>query len=107
MRDKGFKISEGETSVMQIRLRAILFLAALLLAGASSVRAQSPPPRLFFTDLDSGPNSGGESVGGFAGAYVILYGNFFGSSQGSSTVTWNGLNCLRVVPAIGSYTGWG
>jgi hypothetical protein len=60
---------------------------------------QSAPPEIFFTDLISGPNSGGESVSGFAGAYVTLYGNFFGSSQGTSTVTWNGItpSCLRVV----------
>jgi hypothetical protein len=89
------------------RLWTILQVTLLLLAGASSARAQTPPPRIFFTDLDSGPNAGGESVGGFSGAYVTIYGNFFGSSQGSSTVTWNGQNCLRAVPATGSYTGWG
>ena len=70
-------------------------------------QSSSPAPQIFFSDIDSGPNSGGESVNGFAGAYVTLYGNFFGASQGSSTVTWNGQNCLRVVPATGSYSGWG
>src|SRR5579872_864009 len=77
--------------------------------------SQPPPPPtptagapvLFFSDLDSGPNSGGESVSGFAGAYVTLYGNFFGSSQGASTVTWNGQNCLRVLGPTGAYSGWG
>src|SRR5262249_51914882 len=39
--------------------------------------------------------------------YVTLYGDFFGASQGTSTVTWNGLNCLRVVGAQGTYNGWG
>jgi hypothetical protein len=92
---------------MQIRLWAVLFLVVLVLAGASRAGAQSPAPRIFFTDLDSGPNSGGEGVGGFAGAYVTLYGNFFGTTQGTSTVTWNGQNCLRVVPPTGAYTGWG
>jgi hypothetical protein len=86
-----------------------LLLAGLLfvvLAGALA-GAQGQPPVIFFTDLDSGPNSGGESVGNFSGAYVTLYGNFFGAPQGSSTVTWNGQNCLRVVPATGLYSGWG
>ena len=46
-------------------------------------------------------------MSGFAGAYVTLYGNFLGASQGSSTVTWNGQNCLRVVPSTGTYGGWG
>jgi hypothetical protein len=84
-------------------INRLLMLAVI--AGSSVAFAQSP--RIFFSDLDSGPNSGGESVSGFSGAYVTLYGNFLGSSQGTSTVTWNGLNCLRVLPATGSYTGWG
>jgi hypothetical protein len=54
-------------------------------------------PVVFFSDLTSGPVSHGESISGFSGAYVTLYGNFFGSSQGSSVVTLNGSNCLRVV----------
>lgn len=89
------------------RLRPILCIVTLILGGAYSLGAQTPSPALFFSDLDSGPNTGGESVSGFAGAYVTLYGNFFGTSQSTSTVTWNGLNCLRVLPATGSYTGWG
>src|SRR5690348_7279720 len=87
--------------------RLFVLFVALFVLGAVSTRAQSAPPVLFFSDLDGGPNSGGESVGGFAGAYVTLYGNFLGTPQGTSTVTWNGLNCLRVVPATGSYLGWG
>jgi len=95
------------TSVMPIRRWSILLLAVLLFGGASALRAQTQPPALLFSDLDSGPNSGGENVGGVSGAYVTLYGSFLGSSQGTSTVTWNGLNCLRVVPPTGAYTGWG
>ena len=85
----------------------ILLLMLMIIGTAWQAEAQTQPPQIFFTDLDSGPNSGGESVSGFAGAYVTLYGNFFGASQGTSTVTWNGLNCLRVVGATGSYNGWG
>jgi hypothetical protein len=85
----------------------MLLLVALLAGSTTRAEAQSQPAQLFFTDLDSGPNAGGESVSGFAGAYVTLYGNFLGSSQGTSTVTWNGQNCLRVVGPSGSYSGWG
>jgi len=94
-------------SFWHLRARTIILGLLLLLGLAAGTDAQSAPPALFFTDLDSGSNSGGESVGGFSGAYVTLYGTFFGASQGSSTVTWNGLNCLRVLPATGSYLGWG
>src|SRR5215470_8656100 len=86
---------------------AILLLMLMIVGTAWQAEAQAQPPQIFFTDLDSGPNSGGESVSGFAGAYVTLYGNFFGASQGTSAITWNGLNCLRVVGATGSYNGWG
>jgi len=92
---------------MQKRILSILFVAVLILAGASRAGAQTPPPVILFTDLDSGPNSGGENIGGFAGAYVTLYGNNFGALQGASSVTWNGQNCLRVVGSAGSYGGWG
>jgi hypothetical protein len=107
MKRMDFQLPDGGISIMQVRIFSILFVAVLILAAASSAGAQTPPPALFFSDLDSGPNSGGESVSGYAGAYVTLYGNFFGTAQGTSTVTWNGLNCLRVLPSTGSYTGWG
>jgi len=70
-----------------------LLLFIIFAAGLSFAQA----PAIFFTDLDSGPNSGGESVSGFAGAYVTIYGDNFGASQGSSTVTLGGSSCLRVV----------
>lgn len=75
----------------------ILFVTVLVLVGASGARAQSAPPAIFFTDLQSGPNSGGDSQSGYSGVYVTLYGNFFGATQGNSTVTLNGASCLRVV----------
>jgi len=96
-------------SVPRKALRGLALLSAMAFTfcSATITSAQTPPPVLFFSDLDSGPNSGGENVGGFAGVYVTLYGNNFGTTQGTSTVTWNGQNCLRVVPATGNYSGWG
>jgi hypothetical protein len=93
--------------VCQSGLTILLLIAMCVLVPATNAAAQTQPPQLFFSDLDSGPNAGGESVSGFAGAYVTLYGNFLGATQGSSTVTWNGQNCLRVVGPTGSYPGWG
>lgn len=43
--------------------------------------------RIFYTDLLSGPNSGGENN---AGAFVTIWGKNFGSSRGSSSVTVGG-----------------
>ncbi|MGA2736239.1 MAG: IPT/TIG domain-containing protein [Bryobacteraceae bacterium] len=50
-------------------------------------------PVLFFSDIASGPNTGGENGNG---AYVTIYGNYFGASQGSSIATAGGgvmVNC--------------
>ena len=47
----------------------------------------SAPPSIFYSDVDSGPNMGGENS---RGAYVTIYGKGFGYSQGSSFVTVGG-----------------
>ena len=44
-------------------------------------------PRVFFSDLDSGPNTGGQDG---KGAFITLYGAGFGSARGTSTVTVGG-----------------
>jgi len=65
-------------------------LGALALASPG-LWAQAPV--LFFSDITSGPNTGGEDGNG---AYVTIYGNYFGASQGSSTATAGGgimINC--------------
>ena len=49
--------------------------------------ALAATPVAFYTDLESGPNAGGENNGG---AFVTLYGNHFGSSRDTSTVTVGG-----------------
>ncbi|MGD0364355.1 MAG: IPT/TIG domain-containing protein [Bryobacteraceae bacterium] len=65
-------------------------ICAFVLA-ATGAWAQAPV--LFFSDITSGPNTGGENGNG---AYVTIYGNYFGASQGSSTATAGGglmVNC--------------
>ena len=94
LRDGALALRILETAARRV---AIVLLVILSFGLASSLKAQSPPPTIFYTDLQSGPNSGGDTQGAFSGVYVTLYGNFFGTSQGSSTVTLNGANCLRVV----------
>lgn len=63
----------------------------MLLMGCGALLGQTPV--LFFSDLVSAPNTGGENGNG---AYVTLYGNFLGGSQGTSTATAGGgamVNC--------------
>jgi len=78
------------------RANGLFFMLCVLSVAAPAV-ASAAAPSIFFTDLTSGPNAGGESVSGFSGAYVTIYGNNFGATQGGSTVTLGGQNCLRVV----------
>ena len=100
--------NKGASRTVRIFACATIWVMALVMASSGSrLQAQTQPPQIFFTDMDNGPNTGGESVSAFSGAYVTIYGNFFGATQGTSTVTWNGLNCLRVVGPVGTYTGWG
>lgn len=63
--------------------RAALPAICAALFGSIAV-AQTAPPAIFYSDLQSGPNTGGENNNG---AYVTVYGKRFGASQGSSYVT--------------------
>lgn len=58
--------------------------------------AQAIPPRIFFSDLESGPNSGGQSNNG---VFVTIWGRGFGSVRGRSMVTVGGA-------AVASYPVW-
>ncbi len=51
-------------------------------------------PRLFFTDLESGPNTGGQDN---LGAFVAVYGEGLGAQRGTSTVTVGGREVARYV----------
>lgn len=49
--------------------------------------ASAQSPAIFFSDLDSGPNTGGANN---KGAFVTIYGKGFGATQGSSSVSVGG-----------------
>jgi IPT/TIG domain len=68
-------------------MRRFLNLVSLLLFSASLAGAQSAPPRIFFSDLESGPNTGGQNN---KGVWVTIWGKNFGATQGTSTVTVGG-----------------
>src|SRR5580700_318276 len=62
-----------------------LMIAWAALLGATACWGASPV--VLFTDLASGPKSGGQNN---AGAFVTIYGRNFGAARGSSTVTIGG-----------------
>jgi hypothetical protein len=79
-----------------LKYSSIIYILAAAIA-APATRAQTPPPRIFFTDLPSGPNTGGENNNG---TILTIYGKNFGATQGSSTVTVGG-------GAVAAYLQWG
>src|SRR5690242_10502792 len=71
-------------------MRKLVFLTTLSLAVlllAAPFAAAQNAPRLFFTDLISGPNSGGQNNNG---VFLTIWGRGFGATQGSSTVSVGG-----------------
>ena len=68
-------------------MRRFINIVSLLLLSAALAHAQSVPPRIFFSDLESGPNSGGQNN---KGVWVTIWGKNFGATQGTSTVTVGG-----------------
>src|SRR4051812_48867545 len=78
----------------------LLFLLSLGLIHSvfipSQLSAQTQQPRIFYSDITSGPGSGGQNN---RGAFITIYGNNFGSTRGTSVVTLNGAN-------VASYPSW-
>jgi len=72
------------TKALRFRV-AILVLVFFL--GALGSQAQTTPPRVFFSDLQSGPNTGGQNS---QGVFLTIWGTGFGAAQGASTVTVGG-----------------
>jgi hypothetical protein len=68
--------------ILKIRFLKTVSLLCLLLSAAF-MSAQAAPPRIFFSDLESGPNSGGQNNNG---VWVTIWGKGFGATQGTSTV---------------------
>ena len=62
-----------------------LFLWSCLFIGVPLARAAQPTA--IFTDLQSGPNAGGQNN---QGAIITIYGFGFGATRGSSTLTIGG-----------------
>ena len=70
-------------------MKKIVLLLILSLIATSIALGQTSTPTIFYSNLTSGPNTGGQNN---AGAFVTIYGKGFGSAQGSSVVTIGGGN---------------
>lgn len=88
-----FCLASGQQPKGRLTLLYFVLVGAFLV---QPVLASPPRPRIFYSDLDSGPNSGGEKD---AGAYITIYGRGFGSTRGTSTVTVGGRS-------VASYPLW-
>jgi hypothetical protein len=71
---------------MKVRTHVLCSLAPLILFPGIAL-SQTARPVIFFSDLESGPNTGGERN---AGVYVTIYGKNFGAARNASTVTIGG-----------------
>lgn len=62
--------------------------------SAQPVETVSGVPAIFFTDIQSGPNTGGQDN---LGAFITIWGEGFGASRGSSKVTIGGAEVAKYV----------
>ncbi|HME10312.1 MAG TPA: IPT/TIG domain-containing protein, partial [Bryobacteraceae bacterium] len=86
----GLPLSPG----MRARFRVLSIL--LCLAALTPTLGFCQAPRIFYTDLVSGPTNGGQNNNG---AFITLYGKRFGATQGSGVVTVGG-------GAVAGYPVW-
>lgn len=67
-----------------------------MLVSALLANAQQAPPRVFYSDLVAGPKTGGRAGNG---VIVTIWGQGFGSTRGTSTVTIGGGNAAYYGPS--------
>lgn len=73
-------------------MKYFLFAVLLLCTIPVCLQAQAIPPRIFFSDLESGPNNGGQSN---HGVFVTIWGHGFGAERKRSQVTVGGVGVAR------------
>ena len=78
------KVSKGNPLTISLHSNRWIASFSLLLFASGAYAMQ---PRIFYTELESGPNSKGENN---AGVYVNIYGKGFGAVKGSSSVSIGG-----------------
>jgi hypothetical protein len=68
--------------------RVVFTLLASLIMVTGTQSQTTSSPRVFYSDLESGPSTGGQNS---QGAFVTIYGKGFGATRGSSVVTVGGI----------------
>ena len=82
--------------------KKFLYLSSLIFVLFLFPAISHAAPKLFFSDLDSGPKTGWEGSA-TKGAAVTVWGTGFGTTRGSSTVTVNGAQ----LTSASDYAEWG
>ena len=77
-----------------VLIAIVVGLSVLPRAGQAAPNAALAPLRLFFTDIESGLNTGGQDD---LGAFISIWGEGFGATRGTSTVTIGGTEVARYV----------
>jgi hypothetical protein len=72
---------------MKIFKKLFQLMSVAMLFSAMSLVAQAQQPHIFFSDIESGPNVGGQNGNG---SFVTIWGKGFGATQGTSTITVGG-----------------
>src|SRR5215469_5535537 len=73
-------------------MKYFIFAVLLMFTLPVCLSAQALPPRIFFSDLDSGPVNGGQSG---HGVFVTIWGRGFGAERKRSQVTVGGGSVAR------------
>ena len=81
-----FGLISGASSTFTVNADSASENSAFRTASSGTTESVSPP-RILYTDILSGPNSGGESNNGI---YLTIFGTHFGATKGNSKITING-----------------
>lgn len=79
---------------MSALLQAAFLVAALALITPSLAASPGTAPTLLFSDLDSGPNTGGQDN---QGVFVTIWGNNFGGKRGEGYISIGGGRAAKYV----------
>ena len=89
-------LSNKKIEVVKIKKNVLLIAGIFILVFLPEGVLAQDEPVLLFSDMTDGPISGWEGSA-TKGAAVSIWGNYFGSNRGSSTVTVCGVSQFTVV----------